>query len=273
MIMRFFLIVMLFSAFVSNGQTNKLLPMNQRPASLGEEITFKLSFGWFTVGEATMKTQDKYDRSGGENRYKMEIKGETSGILGAFSKIDDTWGATLDRNSYRPYYAYRDISEGNYRLDERVYFDYKKKKVTIDTHDVNTREKKTSNTFNLKTVYTFDLIGGMMYARSFDFRKIRRGDTIRVNAFFDKKFYDFAMIYEGLENTRTKVGRVNCHKITPIVPQNSIFEKGEDKPVSFWVSADQNRLPLKIEAKMRFGSAYCELIKYKNVKSGGKFEY
>lgn len=47
----------------------------------------------------------------------------------------------------------------------------------------------------------------------------------------------------------------------------------QKQPVSFWVLADQNRLPLKIEAKMRFGSAYCELIKYKNVKSGGKFGY
>ena len=87
-----------------------------------------------------------------------------------------------------------------------------------------------------------------------------------MEAFFDKKYYNFAMVYKGKELIKTKVGKIKCHKVVPVMEKNKIFI-GEDS-ITFWLSADANRLPLKVAARVKFGTAYCELTSYKNVKSG-----
>ena len=84
--------------------------------------------------------------------------------------------------------------------------------------------------------------------------------------FFDNEFYDFEIVYHGIERTKTKVGKVNCYKVIPVMQENSLF-KGESA-VKFWITADANRLPVKVIAEMNVGKAKCELTSYKNVKTG-----
>lgn len=244
--------------------------MRDNPVSLGEELEFKLSYGWFTVGRAKMKTSDYLKNINGKDAYKVDIEGRTAGLVGTFSRVDDKWGAHVDASSFLPYYSYRDISEGNYRLDEKVYYNYEKNEIRADYYDVKKDVPKPSQYFEIGQTPTFDLIGGLLFARSLDYLHMNQGDTITMDAFFEKKFYSFSFVYQGVERVRTKVGKINCFKIVPIVPDNKIF-RGENS-VTFWVSADANRLPLKVEADMFFGTAYCELTSYKNVKSGIDFD-
>ena len=55
-----------------------------------------------------------------------------------------------------------------------------------------------------------------------------------------------------------------AHQVRPILPDNNIF-RGE-APITAWISADKDQLPLKIEAQMFFGNATCNLIGYENIK-------
>lgn len=260
--------LLLFGASIGITQPKTL---NDPPVNLGEELEFKLSYGWFTIGKARMVTAREFSEINGNKAYNVDIEGKTAGLIGTFSKVDDHWGGIVDKESFLPYYSYRDLSEGNYRLDERVYFDYQKKQIRADYYDVkNDYERQPSKYFDLKYKRTFDMIGGLLYARSIDYALLNPGDTIRMNAFFDKRFYQFSMVYQGIDNIKTKVGKINCYKIVPVVPDNKIF-RGENS-VTFWISADTNRLPLKVEADMFFGTAFCELVAYKNVKNGIDFD-
>jgi hypothetical protein len=252
------------------GLTGQPMMDNEnRPVSPGEELEFKLSYGWFTIGKAKMKTSDEIITSNGHEAYKVDIEGKTAGLVGTFSRVDDRWGGIVDKETFLPYYSYRDLSEGNYRLDEKVYFDYNQRMIRADYYDPRNGESKPSKYFEFKEEDTFDMIGGLLYARSIDYRSMNSGDTITMNAYFDKEFYTFSMVYHGVEMIKTKVGWINCYKIVPVMPDNKIF-RGENS-VTFWVSADTNRLPLKVEATMFFGTAYCELTSFKNVKSGIDF--
>jgi hypothetical protein len=260
-------LALLLIGLVSTAQ-HKMI--KSKPVSKGELLEFRLSYGWFTLGKAEMKTADNFEKRNGKECIKVDITGKTAGLLGAFSKVDDKWGAVVDRNTFLPYYSYRDLQEGNYRLDEKVYFDYDSMRVRADYFDVKNNVPKPSKHFDIEKEYTLDMIGGLMLTRSLDYRGMAKGDTIKVDAFFDKEFYDFSLLYMGIENVKTKVGKINCHKIVPVMPDNKLFN-GENS-VTLWISADANRLPLKVEADMFFGTAYCELVSYKNVKSGNDFE-
>ncbi len=260
-------IALIFLGLVTNAQS---LVVKEKPVSKGEELHFKLSYGWFTIGRGSFKISDEYVIQDGKECIEINVHGRTAGLAGVFSKVDDKWGAVIDKNTFLPYYSYRDLSEGDYDLDEKVYFDYDSMEVRVESSSASEPGPRPTKYFDLEDGNYFDMMGGLMYARSIDYRGLQKGDTVQLEAFFDKKFYDFKMVYHGIEMTKTKVGEIYCHKVVPVMQKNNVF-KGENA-VKFWISADANRLPLKVAADMNFGTAYCELTAYKNVKSGIDFE-
>ncbi|SNS76660.1 Protein of unknown function [Ekhidna lutea] len=257
--------LLLLGGLLSNAQV-----VENKPVSKGEELQFKLSYGWFTIGRGTFQVSNKYIERDGRECIEINVAGKTAGLAGVFSKVDDKWGAVIDKNTFRPYYSYRDLSEGDYELEEEVFFDYDSMNIRFEQTSPTEPRPRPTRFYELEKDNVFDMMGGLMYARSLDYRNMKKGDTIQLDAFFDKKFYDFEMVYHGIEMVNTKVGEINCHKVVPIMEKNSVFV-GKDA-VTFWVSADANRLPLRVSANMKFGTAYCELTSYKNVKSGIDFE-
>lgn len=272
-IMKTFLLIFiaLFTSAQSSNSSNSIMkPEHARPVSKGEELYFKLTYGWFTVGRGSFKISEESVSREGKECIKIDVAGKTAGLAGVFSRVDDKWGAIVDKQTFLPYYSFRDISEGDYDLYEKVHYDYNKNEIKVEASSKAEGQPRPTKYFDIDRNNVFDLMGGLMYARSLDYRAMKPGDTIRLNAFFDKEFYDFGMVYQGIELTDTRVGEIYCHKVVPIMQTNKVF-KGQDA-VTFWVSADANRLPLKVSANMSFGTAYCELTSYKNVKSGIDFE-
>jgi len=260
------ILVLLFVGAFSHAQPM----MKVKPVSPGEELQFRLSYGWFTIGRGTFKVAEEVVVKDGRECLKIDVEGRTAGLAGVFSRVEDRWGALIDKETFQPYYSYRDLSEGDYDLDEKVYFNYDSMKITFEQVSRNDKNPRPVRYFDLPDTQTFDMMGGLMFARSIDYRKLNAGDTIHLKAFFDKKFYDFKMIYHGIEMIDSKVGEIYCHKVKPIMEENSVFV-GQDA-ITFWVSADANRLPLRVSANMKFGTAYCELTGYKNIKSGIDFK-
>ena len=81
--------------------------------------------------------------------------------------------------------------------------------------------------------------------------------------FFDNENYDFKTKFLGEEIVDTKFGKVKCLKFRPYVMADRVFEAEES--LTFWVSADENKVPVKIEAKLAVGSLVAELDNFKNL--------
>ncbi|MEM9895965.1 MAG: DUF3108 domain-containing protein [Bacteroidota bacterium] len=258
---------LIFLSFFSSAQVSLL---DHTPVQAGEVLEYRLAYGWFSLGRATMVTAEKKDDRYQRDSYKIDIAGKTGGLLGAFASVNDVWGGVFDKEDFKPYYSYRDVQEGDYILDEKVYFDYDQKKIILKQVFGKDKVIRPTRYFDIEKDETYDLMAGIAFTRSIDYKKLNPGDTIRMDTYFDKEFYNFEMVYEGIKSIRTKVGRLNAYKIVPIMPDNKLF-RGRN-PISIWFSADSNRLPLKVEADMFFGSAYCELTGYKNVKNAIDFQ-
>ncbi len=261
------ILMLLFIVLVTTAQ-NRMTA--ETSANRGEELRFKLNYGWFTIGRAFMTTASFYPKRESQDCYQIDIVGKTAGLIGVFSKVNDKWGAIIRRDDFVPYYSYRNLKEGNYRKNEKVYFEYDLNRIRVEDYDVNGKKPRPTKYFNIKQGNVYDIIGGFMYIRNLDYRSFNKGDTLTMDAYYDQEFYDFEIVFQGVEMIRTKMGRINCYKLVPVMPDNKLF-RGKNA-VTFWISADVNRLPLKIEASMFFGTAYCELTSYKNVKSGIDFD-
>ncbi len=81
--------------------------------------------------------------------------------------------------------------------------------------------------------------------------------------FFDESNYGFKLRYLGTDTIRTKFGKIASLKFRPIVQSGRVFKEKESLTV--WVSADKNKIPLRIKASLAVGSLRADLDAYKGL--------
>ncbi len=255
-------LVILLTSFVLKDEPKYHLIKNDS-FQRGEKLEFNIKFGMFSIGEAEMIIDDKFYKVNHRDCYKIDIYGRTSGMVDWVAKVNDHWGAYVDSVALVPHISYRNIREGNYKKDEVVRFDHK-----VNLIEAKVVDKKTGK-FKEPKVYVApdgvrDMMAGAMYIRTVDFSKMKKGDKFTVNGFFEDAFYDLDLIYRGKERIKTKAGKFNAIKIAPVVPDNDLFD-GDDSVLAY-ISDDENKLPLKIKAKMFIGNVSVELENYEQVR-------
>lgn len=110
-----------------------------------------------------------------------------------------------------------------------------------------------------------DLVAGFLFLRIIDFKKVAIGDTLTVSGFLEDASYNLKLIYTGKEVVQTKMGKIPCIRIRPIMPKNSLFD-GENS-VACWISDDMNRIPIKLQAKMFIGNTGLELVGFRGLRN------
>ena len=72
------------------------------------------------------------------------------------------------------------------------------------------------------------------------------------------------MTYRGRETVDTKAGTFKCIRLAPKMPPNKLF-KGEDA-IGVYLSDDQNKVPVLVQAEMFVGSVKLDLYEYHNLR-------
>lgn len=227
----------------------------------GEKITYLAHYGFVNAGRATVKMDERIHVRNSRPCYKVDVDAWTVGMFSLAYNVKDKWRSYIDTSAVIPQQFYRDIKEGNYRVEETSYFDHKRNKVRVKQLK---NGKNKDRSFDIPK-YAQDLISGYFYLRTIDFSKKKVGDMIKIDGFFEDEVYDLDIKFKGEAVVKTKFGKVNAYKLEPIMPDNKLFD-GEDA-ILFWVSADQNRIPLKIRAKMFVGAFEVDMTKYEGLKS------
>ena len=237
--------------------------LGEKPFDFGEEIEYKLYFGIFTVGRGKFKIQENSYKINGRPSYKVDVRAKTTGVIDWLAKVDDHWGGYIDTASLNPHRAYRIIKEGKYRLNEVVNYDHKSQMLEVK------QMKRNDDSFREPMYYEFpqqlkDMISGFAYFRMVDFDTLELREVVTIPAFFEDTFYDMKIRYLGKETIETEVGYIRAHKVSPVMPDNKIFE-GEDSILA-WFSDDKNKIPLKVDAELYIGSGGLEITSFRKVK-------
>ena len=222
----------------------------------GEMIEYRLHYGFITAGEGTVETSPDLVKINNRPCYRVTVSGKTSGAFDAMYKVRDTWRSFVDTGAFVSQRFYWDIHEGKYTKEETVYFDHINRKIRSEEKNEATRE------FDKVPQNLQDIISGYYYLRNVDFSKMKDDEVLPVKGFFDDKYFDFKVKYKGKEVVKTKFGKINCLKLIPIMPKNELFD-GEGS-VSFYVTDDLNKIPVKVAAKMFIGSIEVDIKGYKN---------
>ena len=224
----------------------------------GEWLKFKLNYsGWVKAGNATLEVKEATFK----NRSVCHVvgKGWTTGAIKWFFKVNDRYESYFDKAPGRPYKFIRNINEGGHVKNRVIEFDYEKNLAFVN--DLRHKTKKTvSITSDIQ-----DMVSAYYYLRDhYDTETIKVGHTVKLNMFFDNEIFGFKLKFLGRETINTKFGNINCLKFRPYVMAGRVFH--EEESVTLWVSADNNKIPIKIKADLRVGSLRSDLVAFKGLK-------
>ena len=135
-------------------------------------------------------------------------------------------------------------------------FNYQTKKATVQDF---IKKRDTSITFS----NVQDMLSSFYYLRNQEVDTLKKGDEISIDMFLDSQIYPFKLRFLGKEILKTKVGRIKTLKFRPLVQSGRIFKAQES--VTLWITADKNKIPVKMKANLAVGSLRAELESYKGL--------
>jgi len=258
-----FLVVALSSFLIIEGQ--KAIPITKNTSfGKGEQLDYRVSFGFFNVGKAITKIDQRIYTINSKPCYKIDAWGETSDWISWVTRVKDNWGAYLDTTTLNSQVAYRKIREGRYKKDEITNYDHNENKAEVKVLNHETGVYEKTETYSIPK-NAKDLVAGFMLLRVIDFSKVHLNDTLVINGFYEDTAYNLRVMYKGKETVHVKVGKVPCYKLVPIMPDNKLFDG--DNSITVWISEDGNKIPVKIQAKMFIGHTGLELVSFRGLRN------
>jgi hypothetical protein len=232
------------------GSENGLPQSDAKSYKEGEELLYLLSYGFIHGGNASIRLElIEYNN---KKVYHAKLDAKTVGITDKIFNIEDVYESFFDTNTCLPYKSIRNISEGNYKYYDEVFF----------THEDCTLYSQKSGKLKVPP-NILDIVSSLFYLRRMGIENFKKDEVITFITYFGDEIFPFPLRFRGKEIIKTKVGKVECYRFDPVVEVGRIFESEDD--MTFWITADKNQIPIKIRMKLIVGAVYCDLTEYKNI--------
>jgi len=224
----------------------------------GEWFKFRIHYGIFNASYATIHLNETLWE--GKPVFHAKAVGKTTGLARWFFKVDDYYDSYFTKDAVQPLYFIRNINEGGYKKHVTIRFNHQDASAKVN--DILNNKKGTYATKpNVQ-----DLISCFYFLRNqLDVSSIKKDEFVVVNLFFDASNYAFKFKFLGTETIKTKFGVVKSLKFRPYVQSGRVFRSNES--ITLWVSDDQNKIPLRLQASLRVGSITADLDEFKGLKN------
>lgn len=227
---------------------------SQSAFNTGEFFKFRIHYGLVNAGYATLEVKDA-TRSG-KKVYHVVGRGYTTGMTKFFFKVEDNYESYFDKVTGKPYQYVRKINEGGYTKNQEGFFNQGSNTVLVKDYKHNT-QKTISVTEDVQ-----DIVSTFYYLRNHpDVNKLKVGESISVDMFFDDEVTKFKLKFIGRENISTKFGTVPTMIFRPYVQAGRVFK--EEESLTVWISDDDNKIPMRIKADLAVGSLKADIEEIK----------
>ena len=226
------------------------------------DLYYNWKFVWVKAGSATMSvTTTTYN---GQPAYRTRILTRGSSQADKFWVLRDTLTSVMTYDLLPLSYTKTDMEGTKYRV-RHVWFNYQPDgKTQIRQQYINPYGKiRWKQEESVHTV--FDMASILMRARSLDATKMQPGHKIQFLMSDGDGVSQQTLIYRGKKNIRMKDNNATyrCLRVSFVE-----YANGKEKEVgTFFVTDDDNHLPVACYLYLNIGSARIYMTGYKNLKN------
>jgi len=222
-----------------------------------ESLIFKIKYGFVSAGTASLKVGN-YSFRDSISCLKISSLTRTNSVFDKIFKVRDNIESIWDKEKKISYRFTKKLREGTYR-QKRVHYYYPESNLSVYYKynlKKNTKTEKKMNILN----DTQDILSAFYKIRSMD---LVVGKSVFVNVTADGRNYSAEVKIHKIEKVETIFGKINCFVIEPILKGEAIFK--QTGKIRIWLTADEYKIPVKLQSKIIFGSFYAILSDAKNV--------
>lgn len=254
------------------------LPALKIPFPDKEKLVFEVKLSKFpiyaTLGHVTFEYLGETDQAEiegsafqykpreGERLIHLRAEAISKGFLVNLFGLDvkDRFVALVNRNDFSARLSFKEAIEGKKHLLRSALFDQSRRAVVYHTVDLNKSEIPPVS----KELYRHDgmqsLLSAIYYLR---LQKLEDGQLICFPVSEDEENHQFEIVVAG--RAPIEVGE-NKTKVSAIVVEPKLFGPGRffSRPgeMTMWLSDDERRIPLRLQAKTTAGTLTVSLINY-----------
>jgi len=235
----------LASQLVDPFEVEKSIPFTD-----GEQLRFKIGWSLFTVARAELDVEP----AGYEDRdaYRITLQARTNGFADAFYKVRNvsrSWTAS-DMSQAFEYNAVQD--EGGRHRNTTARFDS-----TVQTAQyINHENGEVRDPISIMPG-TFDPLSIVFFVRSIDFDV---GDRLVVPTSNGKEFFYTIIDVKKKVKRDFLIGKREAFVLEPDIKDlGGVFKRSPDGRIRFFISADADKLPLRMESEVAVGKFWAEL--------------
>lgn len=221
----------------------------------GETFTYKVGFAIFThAGDITISAHD--DKSNGRDLVRVTTDTRSNGIVRGLYEFDNKAEVVLDRPTSRLQSVVEKGADPKRATDTEFTVDYEKRTARYTDRVRTDRSGELALPDGGDPI---DLISALVQTRDWNLQPGQKRDVV---VQFGRDFYPLAIYADHYETVRTPLGKYKTLVLIPRMEKSPIglFKKGGE--IKVWISQDATNLPVKMQLKLKFGSATLLLSDY-----------
>ena len=231
----------------------------------GEELDYDLYFNWkfiwVKVGSASMDT--KMEKFEGKDAWKSYLITRGNSKLDKFFVMRDTLLSYCNPD-LSPLYFRKGALEGDRYYVDEIWYSYPNGNCQLKKHRIDSDGEQHWKTSTYKACI-YDMMSIFLRARNFDAAKIKKGEVIPMPISDARRLNNSWLEFRGKENFKMNDTK---EKFRCLVFSFYEREDGKSKElVRFYITDDQNHIPVRLDMFLSFGSAKAYLKSYKGVRS------
>ncbi len=221
--------------------------------SLNYKIYYRLGFLQKQAGRATLCLSSEGDF------YNAALYARTEPWADHFYTVRDTLLSTFSTTTLQPTEYHRIAHENSWYGHDIVKFSYYEDNVVGDCQRLSKgkkdKEVKETNITLKAQGTTVDLLSAFYFIRDIDFQNVKEGTSWVLNIFSGKRKELLTINYFGKEEIKIGKKKFDSYGISFKFTQEGGKETSD--PIKAWLSADSDKIPLKIEGKLAIGKILC----------------
>ena len=263
--MKFLLRIVITVVFVLSGY-NILAQCVEKVTAFkpGEKLSYEAyynwGFIWIHAGDVQFTvSQKKYLN---KNVYYFDATGNSLKSYDWLFKVRDRFQSMVEMQLFAPVWAERSTQEGNYKAYENYSFGPNGKIYSVVENSTKPYKRDSLKASSC----TYDVLSLIYGFRSISFDKYKPNEKIPLKIVLDNQLYSLFVRYLGKETIKARDGKkYRCIKVSALLIEGTIFKGGEDMLI--WITDDENKIPVLVEAKILIGSVKACLTKIEGANS------